>query len=540
MIDINPHHLSTVSRILAEHLPGCEVRAFGSRATWTAKDYSDLDLAIVCTGAIDPDTLARLREAFEESDLPFRVDVIDWNVTSESFRKVIERKYEIVQSGRQRCKSVAGEWTTVRLGDVTDLLTGFPFKSEAYTEDVSAPRLLRGDNVIQGVLRWDSAKRWPKKSTDDVAPYWLTEGDVVVAMDRPWIESGLKYAAIRKADLPALLVQRVARLRGRGALDTRFLKYVIGSRAFTEYVLAVQTGTAVPHISGGQIRSFEFRLPPIDEQGAIANILGTLDDKIELNRRMNETLEAMARALFKSWFVDFDPVRAKAENRDTGLAQPIADLFPDSFEDSELGEIPKGWPVNTIRELASCIQYGLTQSASSDPVGPRFVRITDIQGGRVDWRAVPYCRVTAEEYGRYCIKAGDVLVARTGASTGENIYLSAVPEAVFASYLVRFQFTDQAMARLVGAFMRTPAYFEFVAASCGGSAQPNASAQLLASAKLAAPTVEVARRYREAVSSWDAKALTNASESATLAALRDTLLPKLISGEVRLTHVDRA
>ena len=90
------------------------------------------------------------------------------------------------------------------------------------------------------------------------------------------------------------------------------------------------------------------RIPPPREQRAIAHILGTLDDKIELNRRMNETLEAMARALFKSWFVDFDPVRAKAEGRDPGLPKPLADLFPDSFEDSELGEIPKGWRASVI------------------------------------------------------------------------------------------------------------------------------------------------------------------------------------------------
>src|SRR6185437_3399413 len=92
-------------------------------------------------------------------------------------------------------------------------------------------------------------------------------------------------------------------------------------------------------------------LPPIHEQRAIAHILGTLDDKIELNRKMNETLETMARALFKSWFVDFDPVHAKAEGRDTGLPQPLADLFPDSFEDSELGEIPKGWAIGRFGDV---------------------------------------------------------------------------------------------------------------------------------------------------------------------------------------------
>ena len=126
-------------------------------------------------------------------------------------------------------------------------------------------------------------------------------------MDRPWIEAGLKYSLVREPDLPALLVQRVARLRGCERLDTRFLYYVIGCRDFTQYVISVQTGTAVPHISAQQIKEFTFPLPPLSEQRVIAHILGTLDDKIELNRRMNETLEAMARALFKSWFVRFRP-----------------------------------------------------------------------------------------------------------------------------------------------------------------------------------------------------------------------------------------
>src|SRR5262249_26279501 len=158
-----------------------------------------------------------------------------------------------------------------------------------------------------------------------------------------------------------------------------------------------------------------------------------LDDKIELNRRMNETLEALTHSLFKSWFVD-----------------------------ATKSALPNSWHETTIRELASNIQYGLTQSASTEPVGPRFLRITDIQGGRVDWGLVPFCKVSHEERKRYRLKPSDVLVARTGASTGENIYLSVVPDAVFASYLVRFQFPDPAMARYVGAFMRTPAYFDFV------------------------------------------------------------------------------
>src|SRR5712691_5479063 len=112
----------------------------------------------------------------------------------------------------------AMDWVLVRLGEVANLITGFPFKSDKYVDDNNAPRLLRGDNIAQGILRWDGAKRWPRNATNDVAEYWLREGDIILAMDRPWIEAGLKYASVRDTDLPSLLVQRVARLRGTNRL----------------------------------------------------------------------------------------------------------------------------------------------------------------------------------------------------------------------------------------------------------------------------------------------------------------------------------
>ena len=116
MIDVNPNHLETIKRILAGHVPECEVRAFGSRVTWTAKDYSDLDLTIVAPRQLEPDVRRRLKEAFEESDLPFRVDVIDWHAISESFRKVIEKQYDVVQRGGRAVGGVGGEWVFPVIG----------------------------------------------------------------------------------------------------------------------------------------------------------------------------------------------------------------------------------------------------------------------------------------------------------------------------------------------------------------------------------------------------------------------------------------
>lgn len=188
-----------------------------------------------------------------------------------------------------------------RLGDVVDMTFGYAFKSAEFTESLDDVRLLRGDNIGQGRLRWDSAKRFPLNRAGEVENYRLSLGDVVVAMDRPWISAGLKYAVVREADLPSLLVQRVARLRARDGLDQGYLSAIIGSKAFTDYVVGVQTGSAVPHISGGQLAGFELpALPPIGEQRAIAATLGALDDKIESNRRTIDLAEKLADQHFLS------------------------------------------------------------------------------------------------------------------------------------------------------------------------------------------------------------------------------------------------
>ena len=306
------------------------------------------------------------------------------------------------------------------------------------------------------------------------------------------------------ADREYAIGRGIAAIRHRrGKEYQHFLRGLIDFRL--PELLAQATGSTFPNVSFDQLTDLPWDELTENEQRAIAAVLGSLDDKIELNRRMNETLEALAQSLFKSWFVD-----------------------------ATQSALPKGWREATIRELASNIQYGLTQSASTEPVGPRFLRITDIQGGRVDWGNVPYCKVSPEEHERYRIKPGDVLVARTGASTGENIYLPVAPDAVFASYLVRFQFAEPSMGRLVAAFMRTPAYFEFVAGCIGGSAQPNASAQVLAGAQLAVPPPELAKRFADTIAPFDKRIAANNEESRTLAALRDALLPKLLSGELRV------
>lgn len=161
------------------------------------------------------------------------------------------------------------KWQESTIGTDVDILTGFAFRSQNYTSDLNGIPMLRGDNIVQGKLRWDDVKRWPRSDYEIYNKYRLEEGDIVLAMDRTWINAGIKFARISHEDVPALLVQRVARMRCKSTLSNGFLFHLLGSNIFEKYVLDSQTGLGVPHISGGQIQAFRFRRPNIHAQRQI-------------------------------------------------------------------------------------------------------------------------------------------------------------------------------------------------------------------------------------------------------------------------------
>src|SRR6266480_2442687 len=231
---------------------------------------------------------------------------------------------------------MTAEWRRYRIKDIAEIFDG-PHATPAKTEN--GPVFLGISNLAGGRLDLSNREylsekdfeRWTRRVTPQA-------GDVVFSY-----ETRLGEAALIPDGLRCCLGRRMGLLRGRSRqVDSRFLLYAYLGPEFQQTLRSrTVPGSTVDRIPLIDMPEFLIRIPTdLNEQRAIAHILGTLDDKIELNRRMNQTLETMARAIFKSWFVNFDPVRAKAEGRDPGLPKPLADLFPDRFEESELGEIP--------------------------------------------------------------------------------------------------------------------------------------------------------------------------------------------------------
>jgi len=324
------------------------------------------------------------------------------------------------------------------------------------------------------------------------------------------------------------LGQNLVLLRADGTkIFPPFLRWLVRGPEWWEQIgKFLNVGAVFDSLKCADVPNFRLRVPPIQEQRAIAHILGTLDDKIELNRRMNETLEAMARALFKSWFVDFDPVRAKAEGRDPGLPKPLADLFPDSFEDSELGEIPKGWEVLSLDEIARflnglALQKYPPNGGESLPV----IKIAQLRAGNTAGAD----RASADLEADYIVEDGDILfswsgslecVVWAGGRGALNQHLFKVTSAKYPKWLC---------------FLGVHQHIDDFRHIAAGKATTMGHIQRhhLTDAKLTIPPAQIMRRMDDIMAPLIESTWRRNVQSRTLAALRDTLLPKLISGELR-------
>lgn len=401
---------------------------------------------------------------------------------------------------------MVSEWAEVSLGDVIQLKRGYdlpakdrvpgnvPLVSSSGVTDYHSVAMAKGPGVVTG--------------------RYGTLGQVFYIPEDFWPLNTTLYVRDFKGN------------------DPRFVSYFMRSLNF----LAYSDKAAVPGLNRNHLHQARVRVPvDVSEQRAIAHILGTLDDKIELNRKMNETLEAVARALFKSWFVDFDPVRAKAEGRDPGLPQPLADLFPDSFEDSELGEIPAGWEVRTIGELAECV--GGSTPSTKDPRyweegTHHWATPKDLSGLAVPVLLGTERKVTDVGLGQISsglLPPGTVLLS-SRAPIG-YLAVAEVPVAINQGFIAMKPRPGVSNLFLLS---WARAAKEAILSRANGSTFLEISKANFRPIPVVSSSGPVMAAFDRQVRPLYERVVAAERESQTLTALRDSLLPRLISGELRV------
>ena len=426
---------------------------------------------------------------------------------------------------------MAGEWVSATVGDAFELATGYAFKSSDFVEQ-GIP-VIKIKNVKAGEFSDHDFSYVSEIFLRDRGDKLARSGDLLISMSgnrhdgspETWVG---KIAQFRKSG-NYFINQRVGALRAKqGAqIDARFASYLLSSISYQELFIAIATSSGgQANLSPAQILTAPIRYPDLDTQRAIAHILGTLDDKIELNRRRSETLEAMARALFKSWFVDFDPVRAKSEGRDPGLPKPLADLFPARLVDSELGEIPEGWEVK--------------------PVGDHMVNFDSkrvpVSGAERSKRqgTYPYHGAAGvlDYVDDYLFDGIYLLVGEDGSVVQSNEL--AVTQYVWGKIWVN-NHAHVLQGRGAVSTEQLYLYFHFepVAPYVTGAVQPKLSQGRMNTMPFVFAGEDLCRAFERAIQPWFTKLRASVGETKTLAVVRDALLPKLISGELRVKDAER-
>jgi type I restriction enzyme S subunit len=438
---------------------------------------------------------------------------------------------------------MSSEWKNLLVSELADQgkrsTASGPFGSNLVSRDYteSGVPVIRGGNMsngrwVGGDFAWVSEDKAEELSANLAFPGEIvftqrgTLGQVCLVPDGPYN----KY----------VLSQSQMKLRVNLSIcDPLFMLYQFASPGQQAYIDMNAIRVGVPHTNLGILRDTPCQVPPLSTQKAIAHILGTLDDKIELNRKTNETLEAMAKALFKSWFVDFDPVRAKAEGRPTGLPAEISDLFPDSFEDSELGEIPRGWQCCSFTKLVDVISGGTPKTSIDEYWNgsiPWF-SVVDAPPGSSCWVIQTEKRITPEGLANCSSKllpTGTTIISARG--TVGKVCLAGRDMAMNQSC---YGLRSKAENGEFFCFYLTKSLVEILEARAHGSVFSTITRDTLDGVATISPSLEAIQSFNRSTGALLGKIKTNLEENRILGNQHDALLPKLISGEIRIPDAEK-
>ena len=530
MIDLNPKHLETIRHILAVYIPECEVRAFGSRVKWTAKDYSDLDLAVVGSEPLRLRQLRELTEAFEASYLPIQVDVVDWQSLSDGFKNVIAEKFEVIQEAkpaRSNAQSVETDnrqdarnmWQRRSFGECASLV-----RETVSPSDLGNAPYIGLEHIGEHTL---SLLGHGVASDVTSTKTQFKQGDILFGKLRCY------FRKVVRAPFDGICSTDIWVTRAKEGADQGFLFYCMASQSFVDFADSGSEGTRMPRTQWDWVSKYEILLPPHSEQRRIAGILGTLDEKIQCNRQMNETLEAMVRTIFKSWFVDFDPVRAKMEGRKpVGMDADTAALFPSTFQDSPLGRIPGGWEVGTLGEIAQNVRRSAkVNEIDSNDVYIGLEHMPKRNIALSEWQAADgissnkfrfrKCEILFGKLRPYFHKVG-----------------VAPLDGVCSTDILVIQPIDSEWFGIVLGLVSSDQFVAYTDAHSTGTRMPRTNWGDMSRYEVVLPQLNVAKKHAELIQPLIERIIDNIHQSHTLSQIRDALLPKLLSGAIRVGNTD--
>lgn len=391
----------------------------------------------------------------------------------------------------------------------------------------SGVSLIRSQNVYNDGFHTEGLVFISDDHADQLAGVTVDAGDVLLNITG---DSVARACQVPSNILPARVNQHVAIIRPDACqLDARYLRYYLISDQMQAHMLRLASAGATRNaLTKGMIEDFQIPWRPLPEQRAIAHILGTLDDKIELNRRMNATLEEMARALFKSWFVDFDPVRAKAAGRQpAGMDAATAALFPDSFEESELGQIPRGWRVGSLGDIVKINARSIGKRYDLDVI--EYVDISSVTEGRLDG-TTPYSLIEAPSRAKRLVQAGDTIWSMVRPNRRSFLYIHQPADNLVVSTGFAVLTPTIPSPGFVYAAVTTNGFVDYLTSNADGSAYPAVRPEHFERTAMLIPGDEILLAFERLIAPLRSMVASNEQQNRALAATRDELLPKLLSG----------
>lgn len=520
-IDISPEDWIIVESILEGFVPQQEVWAFGSRARWTAKNYSDLDVVILGDEPLSEELLMDLEKNFIESDLPWKVDIVDWHNLDDDFKNIIEKDHVVI---RERNTT---KWPSVRLDS-----TLMPNEKISYgvvqpgKETLNGVPIVRVSDLRNGIIDTTKPLKISKQVEASYLRTRLTGGELLLSIVGTVGETAIVPEALKGWNI----ARAIARIPVREDVNARWVQLALKTNTIKQLINSKLNTTVQPTLNLRDVAELPIPLPSKEERFRILKILNALDDKIDLNRRTNRTLEAMARALFRDWFVDFGPTRAKMAGQTPYLAPEIWTLFPDRLDDE--GK-PEGWDVTTLGNLAET--YG--ENISPEEVEPEtpYVGLEHLPRQSLaltDWGTAD--KVTS---GKTRFVSGNILFGKLRPYFHKVVI--APMNGICSTDIVVIDSKKKLFRSIVRLLCSSEDFVEFTDRTSQGTKMPRTSWAAMRSYELPCIPDDVAAIFEDFVSPNFFKIERNIRESRSLAQLRDLLLPKLMSGEIRIQDAEK-